>query len=134
MTMEPLRIAPTGRSPEVDFDFEAGVLRLKGESYPDDVAAFFGPVLGALRSYLAEPSDRPIRFDMELIYFNSSSAKALMNVFQMLEGAAKQGRPVAVNWYHERDDEAMQELGEDFSLDLNHVEFNLKETPSGDDR
>lgn len=134
MTMDRLRIAATGRSPEVDFDFDSGVLRLKGESYPDDVAAFFGPVLGALRSYLAESTPQPIRFDMELMYFNSSSAKALMNVFQMLEGAAKQGRPVVVNWYHEPDDEAMQELGEDFSLDLNHVRFNLKESPAGGGR
>lgn len=129
--MENLTIPATGRSPEVAFDFGAGHLRLKGESYPDDVAAFYGPILTALRSWLAHPGTHPVRFDMELIYFNSSSAKALMNVFQMLESAAKQGRPVTVNWFFEEGDDAMQELGEDFSLDLRHVEFLLKVVESG---
>lgn len=131
--MEALTIAATGRTPAVSFDFDAGTLRLSGESYPDDVASFFGPLFTALRSHLAEPSDRPIRFDMELLYFNSSSAKALMNLFQMLETAARDGRPVTVNWCYEENDEAMQELGEDFAEDLRHVSFVLKEIPVGGD-
>ena len=128
--MEPLKIPATGRTPEVDFDFAAGTLRLSGESYPDDVATFFGPVFGALRAFLAEPSDTPVRFDMELLYFNSSSAKALMNIFQMLETAAREGRPIAVTWCYEENDESMQELGEDFAEDLHHVSFTLKQVPA----
>ncbi|CAO3421434.1 DUF1987 domain-containing protein [Azospirillum doebereinerae] len=129
--MDSLNIPATGRTPGVAFDFAAGRLRLTGESYPDDVATFFGPVFTALRDYLAEPGDTPINFDMELLYFNSSSAKALMNLFQMLEAVAKAGRPVAVNWCHEENDEAMRELGEDFSEDLRHVAFSLRDVPAG---
>jgi len=129
--MDSLNIPATGRTPGVAFDFAAGHLRLTGESYPDDVANFFGPVFTALRDWLAEPGDGPIRFDMELLYFNSSSAKALMNLFQMLEAVAKAGRPVAVHWCHEENDEAMRELGEDFSEDLRHVAFSLRDVPAG---
>lgn len=128
--MEPLKIPATGRTPEVDFDFAAGVLRLSGESYPDDVATFFGPVFAALRSFLEVPDERPVRFDMELLYFNSSSAKALMNIFQMLETAARDGRSIAVTWCYEENDESMQELGEDFAEDLEHVAFTLKQVPA----
>ncbi|MCG5243260.1 DUF1987 domain-containing protein [Azospirillum doebereinerae] len=129
--MDSLNIPATGRTPGVAFDFAAGHLRLTGESYPDDVAAFFGPVFTALRAWLAEPGDDPITFDMELLYFNSSSAKALMNLFQMLEAAAKAGRPVTINWCHEENDESMRELGEDFSEDLRHVAFSLRNVPAG---
>ncbi|MCW2236564.1 DUF1987 domain-containing protein [Azospirillum canadense] len=128
--MEPLKIPATGRTPEVDFDFAAGILRLSGESYPDDVATFFGPVFAALRSFLEKPGDHPVRFDMELLYFNSSSAKALMNIFQMLETAARDGRSIAVTWCYEENDESMQELGEDFAEDLRHVAFTLKQVPA----
>ncbi|AWK88011.1 Fe-S oxidoreductase [Azospirillum thermophilum] len=127
--MPSLKIAATGRTPEVDFDFPNGVLRLAGESYPDDVATFFGPLLTALRSFLAESPATPLRFDMELLYFNSSSAKALMNILQMLETAARGGRPVTVAWCYEEDDESMRELGEDFAEDLDSVSFLLKEVP-----
>ncbi|WP_448203414.1 DUF1987 domain-containing protein [Azospirillum sp. sgz302134] len=128
--MEPLKIPATGRTPEVDFDFPAGILRLSGESYPDDVATFFGPIFGALRAFLVEPGDAPVRFDMELLYFNSSSAKALMNILQMLETAARDGRSIAVTWFYEENDESMQELGEDFAEDLRHVSFTLKQLPA----
>ncbi|SMH59418.1 DUF1987 domain-containing protein [Azospirillum agricola] len=130
--MDILSIAATGRTPGVAFDFPAGQLRLTGESYPDDVATFFGPIFTALRDYLAVPGDTPIRFDMELLYFNSSSAKALMNILQMLEAVAKAGRPVAVVWSHEEGDESMRELGEDFAEDLRHVAFSLREVPIGE--
>lgn len=122
--MEALRIEATRRTPQVDFDFTTGVLKLAGESYPDDSASFFGPLLAALRDWLAA-SDTPVRFDIELVYFNSSSAKALMNMFQALEAAAADGRSVAVVWRCDEDDDAMREFAEDFSEDLDHVAFTV---------
>lgn len=122
--MERLTIAPTGRTPAIDFDFDGGLLRLSGESYPDDVATFFGPVFAALRDYLTTPGGA-VRFDIELVYFNSSSAKALMNMFQMLDQAAEAGCRLTVNWFYATDDDTMKEFGEDFSEDLAHVTFNL---------
>lgn len=126
--MDNLVIAATERSPEVDFDFAAGVLSLKGESYPEDASAVFGPIFAALERYFGDPAGRTVRFDFELIYFNSSSAKALMNMFQLLERAAGQGAAIVVNWFFAADDETMKEFGEDFSEDLQHVTFNLVES------
>lgn len=129
--MDILTIPATGRTPGVTFDFAAGHLRLTGESYPDDVAGFFGPVFEALRSFLALSGRQPIRVDMELLYFNSSSAKALMNIFQMLETVARDGRPVTLTWCVEENDDSMRELGEDFAEDLRSVVFELREIPVG---
>lgn len=129
--MNSLAIPATGRTPGVWFDFASGHLRVTGESYPDDVAGFFGPIFEALRCFLDRPDGGAIRFDMELLYFNSSSAKALMNIFQMLETVARAGRPVTLTWCVEENDDSMRELGEDFAEDLRHVVFRMREMPAG---
>lgn len=121
--MENLTIAASERSPEVNFDVAAGILQIKGESYPEDASSVFGPIFTALQDYLAQADGKGLKVDFELIYFNSSSAKALMNMFQMLENA--KGIHIVVNWQFMADDETMKEFGEDFSEDLTHVTFNL---------
>ncbi|MBB4286138.1 DUF1987 domain-containing protein [Roseospira goensis] len=123
--MENIRIDPTDRSPLVDFDFETGRLRMEGESYPEDSAAFFGPLLTAVRAWLTEHPAQPATVDVAMSYFNSSSAKALMNLFKVLEEAAAQGRPVIVNWHYVTDDDTMEEFGEDFALDFNAATFRM---------
>ncbi|HVI51254.1 MAG TPA: DUF1987 domain-containing protein [Candidatus Sulfotelmatobacter sp.] len=124
--MQTITIAASERSPEVEFNFDEGVLKLKGESYPEDVAAFYGPLLTALDKWLSDLAEgAKISCDIELVYFNSSSAKALMNLLLLLEKAGAAGQSVVVNWYFNSDDDTMQEFGEDFSEDLNHVQFNL---------
>lgn len=125
MAMTAINIEATDRSPEVAFDFEAGQFALKGESYPEDTARFFGPLLQSLREFI-DSAPRRITFDITLQYFNSSSAKALMNLFQLLENAAAtDGHNVTVNWHYAEDDDAMQEFGEDFAQDFNGCAFNL---------
>jgi len=123
--MDNLSIPASERSPQVDFDFTAGFLSLKGESYPEDASKVFGPIFGALDSFLPTAGGRQVRFDVELVYFNSSSAKALMNMFLKLDEAASKGVAITVNWRFAPDDETMKEFGEDFSEDLEHVAFNL---------
>ena len=46
--MDTLYLQQTERSPLLEFDFASRRLRIEGESYPEDAAAFFGPVLKSL--------------------------------------------------------------------------------------
>ena len=48
----PLFIAATPSSPEIDFRFEQHTLSIKGESYPENAAAFYGPLIASVRAYL----------------------------------------------------------------------------------
>jgi hypothetical protein len=123
--MDRIQLAATDRSPQVDFDFAAGLLSLRGESYPEDAAAFFGPLQQSLRAALAEQSEVPIVFEVGLAYFNSSSAKALMNLFMLLEDAAEEGRAVTVRWLFAEGDETIEEAGEDFAADFAHARFEM---------
>jgi hypothetical protein len=124
--MSNLNIAATDRSPEIDFDFEHNLLRLKGESYPEDVSAFYGPVFAALDEYLAQLGNGSCSFEFELIYFNSSSAKAIMSLLEKLDEAASGGASVTVTWHYDEEDDTMLELGEEFAEDLEHAEFHLQ--------
>ncbi|TGD95628.1 DUF1987 domain-containing protein [Methylobacterium nonmethylotrophicum] len=122
--MDRIQIPATSRSPLVDFDFAAGHLLLRGESYPEDAAAFYGPLLRSLRAYL-EDGATPLTFDVALSYFNSSSAKALMNLFMPLEDAAQEGRPVTIRWLYAEGDDTIAEAGEDFAADFSHARFEM---------
>lgn len=129
--MENLHIPATDRTPEVDFAFSEGRLRLAGESYPEDVSSFFAPVFRALDAHLATLSEGACRLDLELVYFNSSSAKALMVLLEKLDAAAAKGAAIVVHWRYDPEDDTMQELGEEFGEDLEHARFSLEALPPG---
>jgi len=123
--MDRLTIEPTENSPAIDFDFAAGRFSITGESYPENVAAFFSPIMERLSGYLDDKTDGGIVFTFELIYFNSSTAKVLMEIFDALEDAAGRGLAVTIDWRHDSEDDTMKELGEEFAEDLGKAKFNL---------
>lgn len=125
--MENLFIPAMERSPEVDFRFLENRLSLKGEAYPEDAAAFFGPLLKQLSAHCEGIRGQDLHAEIQLEYFNTSSAKALMNMIQILENTARGGSRVTLHWCFQKDDEVMREFGEDFSTELQHVQFQLVE-------
>ncbi len=124
--MERIRIAATDRTPEIDFDFATNAYAIRGESYPEDVSALYGPVLEQLEDHLKTVGTGTVEFNVELIYFNSSSAKILMRLFDLLEETAAAGADVTINWYYDVEDDTMEELGEEFAEDLVHARFSMK--------
>ncbi len=128
--MSKFEIPATDRSPEILFDFDNHHLRISGESYPENVTAFYNPIFEALDTYLANMGDR-CRFDFELIYFNSSSAKAIMMLLERLDAAAAKGASISVYWYYDDEDDTMRELGEEFGEDLEYAEFHLEKMTAG---
>jgi hypothetical protein len=125
--MENLIIEKTTATPEIRFDYASGILELRGESYPENTAEFYAPVFEWLRNFLNSASERAMTVNLEIIYFNSSSSKALMNFFDQLEKAADTGRKIIVNWIYAKGNESAQEYGEEFKEDLDALEFNLVE-------
>jgi len=123
--MDKLIIEATKSTPYVLFDPEAHVLQMKGESYPENTAKFYAPVFAWLEKYLAAQDGAQVTVDLELVYFNSSSSKALMNFFEMLEDAAQSGRQVLVNWRYNQEDELALECGEELKEDAPSLAFNF---------
>jgi hypothetical protein len=128
--MRNLSIPASARTPAIDFDFGKNHLKLSGESYPEDVTEFYNPIFSALDAYLGElgPSSS-CRVDFELVYINSSSAKAVMMLMDKLDAAASNGATVDVYWFYDEEDDTMQELGEEFGEDLENAKFHLEKMP-----
>lgn len=124
--MDNIKIEGTDRSPEIDFDFSGNKFSIRGESYPEDVTAFYGEIIQNLEKHLSDMDGGEVEFNFELIYFNSSTAKVLMGLFDTLEETAEEGVSVSVNWYYDEEDDTMEELGEEFAEDLEAATFNMR--------
>ena len=123
--MPNLNIAATDRTPEVNLDADNGKLSIKGESYPEDVTAFYGPILEQIDGALGALDGGELEIEFELIYFNSSSAKIFMGLFDSFEEAAEDGNKITINWRFDEEDDAMEELGEEFAEDLENAKLNM---------
>lgn len=123
--MDKLFIEATKYTPEILFDCDSHVLEIKGKSYPENTSVFYAPVFQWLEDYLGQPESEKVTVNMELIYFNSSSSKILMDFCDTLDAAAGDGKDITVNWVYEEDDEDALEFGEEFQEDLESVTFNL---------
>lgn len=122
--MDNLYIAPTPTSPEVDFRFDSHSLALRGESYPENAAAFYGEVLARLRAYLAEAAPSRLEVHIALAYFNSSSTKMLFNVIDALHAAAESGSTVQLSWYYDEEDDTILEFGQELADDFPAIAFS----------
>ncbi|MBF0232976.1 MAG: DUF1987 domain-containing protein [Desulfamplus sp.] len=123
--MDALKIEPAKTWPAVFFDANHHKLDIRGESYPENTSDFYRPVFEWLEAYLDNFPDTPVTVNVDLIYFNSSSSKILMDFLFKLDQAAEKGKPVTVNWFYEEDTEESLEYGEEFQEDVEHLIFQL---------
>lgn len=122
--MESIRIEPTERTPEIVFDYEKKTFSIKKESYPEDVTEFYGDLIKAFNGWLEKQRESEIVFNFEMIYFNSSTAKVLIDLFDILDIAANHNT-VTINWIFDAEDDNMEELGEEFGEDLTKATFKM---------
>lgn len=114
--MTNLSIAETGSTPAILADWEGGVLDMKGDSYPENSFELFQPVLDWIDRFLKE-TDRPLHLNLELLYLNTSSIRALMDILDQLQVAHDGGRSVQVVWRYDPANERVAELAEEFRED-----------------
>lgn len=114
--MEEILIDATQSTPAIRTDFEAGMLSMHGDSYPENSFELFEPVLKWVEHFLAD-TERPLSLELRLLYLNTSSIKAMMDLFDMLEDAHGRGRAVQVTWYYDPQNERVAELAAEFKED-----------------
>ncbi len=123
--MSDLHITATDRTPEIRLSTAEGIFHMKGESFPEDVAAFYGQVIVAIDQLPASIS-KPLEVDITMVYINSSSIKAMFRIFEGLEAVRKAGNGVNISWNFQDDDDIMQELGEDFKDRFPELPISVK--------
>jgi hypothetical protein len=129
--MQKLYISPTPITPEIHFSPEENIFLIRGTSSPEDVRAMYYPVIewikiftddileGKITNYSPE---NPLKFQADLAYFNSSSAKFFYDIFSELKRLSLSGIPVVVEWFYEEEDIDLKEAGFDIAL-LAGMEF-----------
>jgi len=111
-----LHIPGTPSTPEIRADWSEGTLYLKGDSYPENTFEIFDQVIGWVERYLAE-APNPLRLELHLIYLNTSSVRAMIDILDLLEAAHGRGRAVSVQWYYDHRNQRVAELAEEFKED-----------------
>lgn len=119
-----LYIPASNETPEINFNYAAHKLAIRGESYPENAMHFYAPVRASLAGYLdAVPPGNAIDVEIALRYFNSSSTKLIRALVAMLNGAAAAGRKVRLAWHHDAEDDMMIEFGQDLCEEHGAIEF-----------
>lgn len=114
--MDNLKIESSQSTPSIFADAQAGTVEMRGDSYPENSFELFSPVMQWVEEYLRD-SERTLTLNLHLLYLNTSSVKAMMDIFDILEEAHRAGRTVAVNWYYDEQNERVAELAEEFRED-----------------
>ena len=118
--MRKLIINQTSNSPKVILDPELKIFEISGESRPPDVSDFYGEVLSWLDDYslhLSKSPDvkDPVAFNLDIEYFNSSSAKYILDFCKQLGQIRSKGKDLTVRWHYEDDDMDMLQVGREMS-------------------
>jgi len=121
--MQVIKIKGSDDTPKVILDIESNphVLEISGRSLPEDVVAFYEPILEWLEEYAQAPATKTV-FDFKLEYFNTASSKLILDILLKLEDMADDGNDVLVRWHYPDDDEDMEEAGDEYA-DIVEVSF-----------
>ena len=128
---EPLVIEGSKNNPTVNLNKEANFLKIAGRSIVEDPNKFYMPIYEWLEEYVKDPNPET-RFQFDLEYFNSSSARQVMKLIMLLEEIPKEKSDVTVVWLYEEGDEMAQERGEEIKQ-VSKLKFEITEYPMEDD-
>jgi hypothetical protein len=113
--MENYVLEGTPKSPRVEFNAKTGVLILSGRSIPENAREFYRPMIEWIENYRNNPQPQTV-FDVCLEYFNTSSSKAIFDLFKTAEELQLNGKSnVTVKWKYENDDWEMRDAGLEYS-------------------
>ena len=122
--MVSLDIKATTSSPAVSFEPDKKVLRICGESYPENSFDFYDPVISWIKTTL---KDLPqFTLDISITYMNSSSTKCTLDILDMMEEASGRGVKVGVIWRYDRENPRSYEMAEDFREEVSFP-FEIEE-------
>lgn len=123
--IDELKIEATDNTPEILFSPKNNKFEIKGTSYPENVLSFYQVVLDWVSEYIKNPNEIT-EFNFFIDYFNSSSARIIVEIIVQLEEIIKTGKKVYVKWHYNANDKLMKERGEEIKSVV-YLPFELVE-------
>ncbi len=111
-------------TPKINFDLDAKIFSIDGESFLEDTDAFYAPIIDWLTSFVEAYSGKVV-FNFSFLYYNSSSSKTILRIFKLLKCYQEAQNEVVINWHYLEGNEDIEQEGQDFA-DLVDISINLK--------
>ncbi len=136
--MNQLIIKETSATPQVNFDIDNDIYIVQGCSRPEDVREFYYPIISWLDDLGSKNidilkqkySELPMVFKFKFDYFNSSSAKFILDILVIINQIHHNGVKMRIDWHFDENDDDMREVGEELS-DVVDFEFDYIKDPKG---
>lgn len=121
--MDPLIIEATADSPAVMFNASTNRFIISGESRPENAGKFYSPVidwimkLEAMAFYRKQEmqDDSTLFFVFKLDYFNSTSAKYIMDILLIIKKLIGKGYKINIEWHYDKRGDDILDAGNEFS-------------------
>lgn len=135
--MQKLYIKKTPTTPEINLSPSENYFYIGGNSAPEDVRSLYYPVIEWTKIFIDDilegeykkfDKENPLRFKIDLSYFNSSSAKFLYDILMEIKRLSTGDIPAIIEWNFEEGDHDMHDAGADIAL-LVGMEFSYIEKP-----
>lgn len=107
-----MRLEGTTDTPQVVLNAESCTLNISGNCYPENAYRFFKPLI----DWINENHDQynaPVKAEVKLNYFNSSSGRFLLKFLNICGQQFKSG--LTVYWLFESGDDLIKERGEELA-------------------
>lgn len=114
-------------TPFVEFDKAKGVFIIQGRSLPEDVKAYYIPLVQWWDMYLQNPNPYT-HLVLDFDYFNTATSKMLLIMLNKVKDLYKNGNEVLITWKYPQLDAEMEEAGEEFAELLN-IPFEMISKP-----
>ncbi len=108
------RVEATKNTPDIIFDPDQKIYKVEGRSLPENAISFYEPVINWLRNYDGQ-NDPQIFMVFKIDYFNTPSAKPILDILKVMDELKEKGLETKVSWYYRHDDDDMREVGEEYS-------------------
>jgi len=128
--MDALTIKQQNNTIGVVLDKENKKFVFEGRSLPENTVKFFDPVMKWLEEYKKAPASETL-IDMNFIYFNTSSAKIILEVLQEFDNIKNDGYSVKITWHYMEEDYDIKEAGEEYETIVS-LPFEYIEHPESD--
>ncbi|MFO8236634.1 MAG: DUF1987 domain-containing protein [Bacteroidales bacterium] len=109
--------------PSINFDYEKGICEIIGESYMEEAYKFYIPLIEWIKEF-TENENRKLTLNIKLIYFNTSTTKCLLDIFELMKKYKLKNKKTEINWYYDKDDPDMVDEVKDFEKEAD-VSINI---------
>ncbi|PLX00082.1 MAG: hypothetical protein C0594_16080 [Marinilabiliales bacterium] len=102
-------------TPEIIYNENENKIAISGNSYPENPFLFYEPCTKLIQSLIQSKELFELEFKLE--YYNTSTAKQILDFIDMIEDYYSKGGKVKATWLFKEGDDDLKENGVDFFED-----------------